>query len=132
MARHPTDRRTVLVTAGAAAVAAAAGPVAAQPKEVRGTVTSGDGSAIPAGRLVLTLEDPAVADTAGRRVAEARLDSDGTARAIPYALPCPADAAALRLVARLERADGWLLARGSATAHPAPRATDVALAPVMY
>jgi uncharacterized lipoprotein YbaY len=134
MASRSTDRRTVLITAGAAAVAAAAGPpAAAQATEIRGTVRFDDGRAIPAGRLEVYLEDPTLADSA-RRVGETHLDSVGTARAIPFALPFPADtavSATLRLVARLERSDGWLFARGSARADPGASA-DIALSLVMY
>lgn len=117
MTKRPTDRRTVLMTAGAAAVAAAAGPVAAQSSDLRGAVTFEGGAAIPEGRLEVYLEDPAIEDSAHRRVATTRIESDGGSRTIAFSLPRPASATAsptLRIVARLERADGWLLARGSA------------------
>lgn len=123
MPKEPTDRRTVLKTAGAAALAAAAGPAAAQTAELRGTVTFEGGAAVPEGHLDVYLEDPALPDAAARRLAGTRLDSDGTAKAIAFTLPAPSAAASptLRIVARLERADGWLIARGSApTAAGAP------------
>jgi hypothetical protein len=128
--KRSTDRRTVLI----AAVAAAAGPVAAQSTELRGTVTFEGGSVIPKGHLEITLEDPAIPDKAKRRSAKTRMESDGKSKALAFTLAQPAGLAASptqRIVARLERADGWLLARGSAqvgTASP----TQVALSPVIY
>ena len=62
-----TDRRTVLMTAGAAAVAAAAGPVAAQSTDIRGAVTFEGGAVIPEGHLEIYLEDTAIQDNARRR-----------------------------------------------------------------
>jgi hypothetical protein len=129
MTSHPPDRRTVLMTAGAAAVAAAAGPSVAQATEIRGSVVFDGGAAIPQGRLEVYLEAPGAAQ---RRVAETRLDSDGRARTLAFSLSPPAIAStSLRIVARLEGADGWLLARGSAPIQPgAPVA--VTLNPVTY
>ena len=116
MTKHPTDRRTVLMTAGAAAVTAAAGPVAAQSPEIRGTVGFEGGAAIPEGRLAIYLEDPAIEESAQRRLASTHIESDGRSRSLAFSLPGPASPSASteRVVARLERADGWLLARGSA------------------
>jgi uncharacterized lipoprotein YbaY len=134
MTKRPTDRRTVLTTAGAMAVAAAARGVAAQATDLFGEVTFASGTAIPAGRLEVALEDPAIADGARRRLSTTRAESDGRAKAIAFALSRPADAsppATLRIVARLERADGWLLARGSARAG-AGSPVRVRLETVMY
>ena len=50
------------MTAGVAAVAAAAGPVAAQSNDIRGAVTFEGGAAIPEGHLEIYLEDPAIQD----------------------------------------------------------------------
>lgn len=133
MTKRPTDRRTVLMTAGAAAVAAAAGPVAAQSTDIRGAVAFEGGGAIPAGHLEVYLEDPAVEDGARRRLAETSVESEGGARTIDFSLrhtgssPAPA----LRIVARLERADGWLVARGSARAE-AGSPVRVTLHPAIY
>ena len=115
--KRPTDRRTILKIAGAAAVAAAAGPVAAQSADIRGEVAFEGGAVIPKGLLEIYLEDPAIQDNARRRVAKTRIESDGGSRAIAFSLSPPASSTAspaLRIVARLERADGWLVARGSA------------------
>jgi uncharacterized lipoprotein YbaY len=130
-----TDRRTVLIAAGTAAVAAAtARQVVAQPNDFRGTVIFKGGAVIPKGRLEIYLEDPAIQNKAQRRTAKTRIESDGKSKAVAFSLPAPAGLAASptqRIVARLERADGWLLARGSAqvgTGSPA----QVALSAVTY
>lgn len=115
--KRPTDRRTVLMTAGAAAVAAAAGPVAAQSKDIRGAVTFEGSTVIPEGHLEIYLEDPAIQDNARRRVTQTHIKSDGRSKEITFSLSPPASSTAtptLRIVARLQRADGWLVARGSA------------------
>lgn len=115
-----TDRRTVLMAAGVAAVAAAAGAAgaaAAQSTDIRGAVTFVGGKVIPEGHLEIYLEDPAIQDSARRRAAKTSLKSEGGAKTIEFSLPLPANSTAsptLRIVARLERADGWLVARGSA------------------
>lgn len=127
-----TDRRTILIAAGAAAVAAAAAPVAAQSAEIRGAITVAGGGVVPEGRVSIVLEDPGMG--AGARLAETGIDSDGGSRTIAFTLSRPPGVAAsptLRLVARLERADGWLLARGSPAVGAAAR-VDVTLEPVAY
>lgn len=128
------DRRTVLKLTGAAILAAAAHPVTASSTDMDGTITFEGGKPIPEGILAITLEDPAATDEPLRQVAETRIDSDGKSTSIAFALTPPASliaSAALQIVARLERADGWLLARGSAPFDPASPVT-VALNTVMY
>jgi hypothetical protein len=130
--KRPPDRRTVLVTAGAAAVAAAAWPVAAQSTEIAGTITFEGGAVIPGGHLQLYLEDPTIEDKS--RTATTSLQSDGGSKTIAFSLSPPASAPpspTLRIVARLERADGWLLARGSAQVE-ADSPVEVTLNAVMY
>jgi uncharacterized lipoprotein YbaY len=132
--KRPTDRRTVLMAAGAAAIAAAAGPAAAQSTEIRGAVTFEGGAVIPEGRLEVYLEDPAIQDKAQRRAAKTSVKSDGGSTTIAFSLSPPASSTAsraLRIVARLERADGWLLARGSAQ-FEAGSPVHVTLNTVMY
>ena len=99
-----------------------------------GTITFEGGKAIPEGQLEITLEDRAVADTALRRVAEMTIDSDGGAQSIAFTLSPPpsfAPSPTLQIVARLERADGWLLARGSVEVETGSPVT-VVLNTVMY
>src|SRR3954452_22293516 len=115
--KSKNDRRTVLMTAGAVAAAAVVGAAAAQSTDIRGAVTFEGGAVIPKGRLLIYLEDTAGQDKAQRRPAGSHIESDGGSKAIEFALSQPAGATAsptLQIVARLERADGWLLARGSA------------------
>jgi uncharacterized lipoprotein YbaY len=129
-----TDRRTVLIAAGTAAVAAATRQAAAQLTDFRGTITFKGGAVIPKGQLEIYLEDPAIQDKAQRRTAKTRIESDGKSKAMAFSLAMPASLIASptqRIVARLERSDGWLLARGSArvgTGSPA----QVALSAVVY
>jgi uncharacterized lipoprotein YbaY len=115
--KRPTDRRTLLMVAGAAAIAAIPGSVAAQSNDIRGAVTFEGGAVIPEGQLEVHLEDRAVRDEVRRRTATTRLKSDGRSKTIAFSLSPPtglAPSPALQIVARLERADGWLVARGSA------------------
>lgn len=117
MMKRPTDRRTVLMAAGAAALAAATGTVAAQSTDIRGVVSFAGDAVIPKGHLEIYLEDLAIHDSAQRRVAKTRVISDGGATTIDFSFSCPASLTplpTLQIVARLEREDGWLLARGSA------------------
>lgn len=132
--KRPTDRRTVLMTVGAAAVAAVAGSVAAQSTDVRGAVTFESGAVIPEGHLEIYLEDSADQDSAQRRTTETRVKSDGKSKTIAFSLTPPASSSASptrRIVARLERADGWLVARGS-TQFKAGEPVNVTLNTVMY
>jgi uncharacterized lipoprotein YbaY len=115
--KPPTDRRRVLVAAGAAALAVATVSAAAQSTDIQGAVTFTGGAALPEGQLAVFLEDPTIQNSSARRIAKTRIDSDGGSTSISFSLSLPASLAAssnLRVVARLERADGWLLARGSA------------------
>jgi uncharacterized lipoprotein YbaY len=119
--KRPTDRRTVLITAGAAAFAAATGTAAAQSVDIQGAVSFAGEAVIPEGQIEVYLEDLAIQDSGQRRIAEARIKSDGGTRMIGFALSRPAGLplpATLQVVARLERKDGWLIARGSAPFEP--------------
>ena len=132
--KRPTDRRTVLKTAGAAAVAVVAGASRcaigrySRRSHVRGR------QGYPGRSLEIYLEDTAIEDKARRRAAKTRIESDGGSKAIEFALSAPASATAsptLRIVARLERADGWLVARGSAQVEGGAT-VEVTLNAVMY
>lgn len=132
--KRPTNRRTVLMAAGAAAVAAATGTVAAQSADIHGAVTFKGGVAIPEGHLEIYLDDPAIQDKALRRAVKTSVKSDGGSKTIEFSLPLTASLAAsptLQIVARLERADGWLIARGSAP-FEAGSPVRVTLKTVMY
>lgn len=128
-----TDRRAVLMAAGTAAAAAVAGTVAAQAGDIRGTIEYEGGIEIPKGRLVVTVEGRAEASTA-RPASEAQVQSDGKLKKMQFTVPSAAKSfvsPATEIVARLEREDGWLLARGSAPfADGAP--VEIVLYTAMY
>lgn len=126
-----TGRRNVLV-AGTAALAMATGSLAAQAADIRGTVDFEGGQAIPKGQLQIYVDGAATGQKQAG-AAPAQVESNGKATAIDFALPAPnlKSAAALEIVAQLQRADGWLLARGSAEYTPgAPM--RITLFTVMY
>ncbi|MCK7611178.1 hypothetical protein [Roseibium sediminicola] len=133
MLTTPTKRPSPLLAAGllAAGIGAAAPSPAAQAAEIGGTLFYEEGDKIPEGRIEIMLETGAgnSANSTGTR-----LESSGSSKAIAFSVPAPDQAAApqiLWIVARLERADGWLLARGSAKVEPgAP--VDITLFRVMY
>ena len=113
--KRPSGRRVVLAGAVAAGFVAAAGTGTAQSTDVRGTITYEGGALIPAGHVDIYLEDPASEGIA--RAAEMRVDSDGKSKSIAFTLSLSETSnvsPTLQIVARLERADEWLLARGSA------------------
>jgi len=130
-----TDRRAVLLAAGllAAGVAVDVEMAAAQSADISGTVIYAGAAKIPEGHIRIYLEDPAGADKTVR-AAGAQLKSDGGTKAIAFSLSLPARAAVsptLQVVARLERGDGWLLARGSTTLV-AGTPVEITLNTVMY
>lgn len=133
--KRPTNRRAVLMAAGAAAVVAATARAAAQSTHIRGTVAFKGNEAIPEGQLDIYLEDPAIKEKTQRRGAETRIKSSGGSKKLEFSLPLTASPAAasptLRIVARLERADGWLVARGSAKVEVGSP-VHVTLKTVMY
>lgn len=115
--RRATDRRIVLLLAGAAAVAATSDLVAAYTIDIHGTVMFEGDAVIPEGYLEVYLDDPALRDDARRRASRTRFNSNGRSKTIAFSLPLPTSATTsptLQIIARLERKDGWLVARGSA------------------
>lgn len=129
----PTKRPSPLLAAGllAAGIGAAAPSTAAQAAEIGGTLFYEEGDKIPEGRIEIMLETSTGKAAIGTAT---RLESSGASKAITFSLPAPDQAATpqiLRIVARLERADGWLLARGSAKVK-AGAPVDITLFRVMY
>lgn len=126
-----TDRRTILLAAGTTAAAAVAGSVAAQPPDLRGTLTFEGGAPIPKGRIRISVEGAAGANSAR---AQPEQTSDGKSAAMEFVIPSSARAATAaptEIVATLEREDGWLLARGSAAVTPG-KPVAITLFTVMY
>lgn len=115
MKRH--DRHAIVLAAGAAMAVAVAGMVSAA-EDIRGTVAFEGGAVIPRGQIEITL-DPAGEGSA--QPASTRVASEGKSEALDFLLPALTGSAVspgTRIVARLEREDGWLLARGSARITP--------------
>lgn len=132
--KRPTNLRTALIAAGAAAVAVIAGTVAAQATDIRGAVNYEGGAVIPEGQIEIRFEDPAIQADMRDQAAETRVESDGKSKTIAFSLPLTASATGsrtLQIVAILERADGWLLARGSAKVE-ANASVHVTLNEAMY
>lgn len=117
-----TDRRALLLAAGGGLAAAASAGFAVG-GEIRGVVEYEGGGPIPRGRLLIGQEDAGDAPAT-------RIDSDGKSASIAFSLVDGATGGR-RVVVRLERADGWLLARGSATPEPG-RPVTVTLYAAMY
>ncbi len=112
----PYDRRTVLLTVGAAAVAAVTGAGRRAIDDIRGAVTFEGSAAIPEGHLEIYLDDPAIQDETRRSHHANAHQKRRKIEVDSISLPSPASATASstrRIVARLERADGWLIARGT-------------------
>ncbi len=134
----PAARRRILVAAGIAAISAVGGTVlggtaVAQPEGIFGEVTYEGGSPIPEGEIRIHLEGPAIEGHAGPGSAITRISSDGKSTVIGFALPGGADAAGtLEIVARLERSDGWLLARGSAVFQTTDPPVSITLNAAIY
>ena len=132
--RRIVDRRAALGLLAGGAAAGLAGTAAARPADLSGVVVFAGGTAIPPGRLELRVEG-AADDGTRRRDADAVIESDGRSKSIAFSLPAPggpsAPAAGTAIVARLERGDGWLLARGSARAD-ADAGARITLYAAMY
>lgn len=107
-----------------AAVAAIMVPMTApaQATEIHGEVVYEDGRAIPEGQIEIYLEDSATQDNAQRHASETLIKSDGGSKMIVFSFSPEAHwdptSPTLQIIARLERADGWLLARGSTKLEP--------------
>ncbi|EPX78219.1 hypothetical protein [Litoreibacter arenae] len=107
-----TTRRAVLMAA--AAIATSFRSAAAQSHDIRGEVGFEGGAVIPEGEIEISVEDSAK-NTARHNAEKTRVKSDGKSKMIAFSMPSNSQASStLEIVARLEKADGWLLARGSA------------------
>ena len=122
--KRPAIRRTTLLAAGMAAFAAFAAPAFAETMDMRGTIRFENGAVIPKGRIQVYIDDPAAKNEVQRTAAGTGIESDGKSKSLDFVLPPQASqtaraASPAEIVARLEREDGWLLARGSAEIDPA-------------
>ncbi|KZL17570.1 hypothetical protein PsAD2_03106 [Pseudovibrio axinellae] len=120
-----------LIVAG---IATASGIGTAQAADISGTVTFADNAVVPKGHIKIFLETHASQKSTQELTREVQLKSSGKSKAITFSFSKPTtltDASVVLIVARLERADGWLLARGSAMLK-ANTATDITLYKAMY
>lgn len=116
--RRLIGQRAAMFAAGVATVMAVAGPASPEVADITGTVEFAGGEAIPKGEVRIYIEGSDVGAPQGDM--EAKVRSDGGLKTVDFSLAQPATPSAmpsLRVIARLERDDGWLLARGSARAE---------------
>ena len=127
-------RRTLMLGVGAVLMARQAH---SEPSpDIQVTLTFEGGNQIPKGSIDIMLEDPAMADKTARQNMTWRVTSTGKDRKIAVPVPVPSPVArtgsgTAQIVAQMTRADGWLLARGSArfqTGQP----IEITLHQVMY
>ena len=95
------------------------------------TLVSANGEAIPEGEIVVIFEGAESVPQSRRAAPEMRFKSEGEAKAVKVSLPEVPSGANVQIVATVERADGWLLARGSAKLRDDGR-VEVMLHQVMY
>lgn len=108
------DRRTILLAVATVAAAVGARADAGSATDLGVTVGFEGGGLVPKGRLAVYLDGPGVRQQGAARTSA---DSDGGSREINLSLTLPSGtdkSSPQQIVARLQRADGWLLARGSA------------------
>lgn len=111
------DPRAIVFAAGMA-LAAAVTSTGCAAEDIRGTVAYEGGAVIPKGQIEITLD---AAGEESAKPASARVASEGKSQTFDFLLPVPTGPGTStnsRIVARLEREDGWLLARGSARISP--------------
>lgn len=134
--KRQTNRRKALLAAGllVAGSTAVTQTTAAQPTDITGTVRFESGAEIPKGHIKIFLRDPKSQTKMRELVAKTQLKSIGKFKSLVFSVSLPTNASATptqQIVARLERADGWLLARGSAKLRKdAP--VDITLYTAMY
>jgi len=130
--KRVTVRGTRLLAAAVLAMFTTAQTTVAQTSFVSGTVRFHSEKAIPKGQIEIFLKG--LEKNAGANVVKTQLKSDGGSRAIAFSLELPVNlksSPSQQIVARLERADGWLLARGSAR-FEIDTPVEITLNTVMY
>lgn len=125
-------RNSRLAAAGFAALMMGCGAVA-QTGDIQGTIVFADGRPVPAGRLTISVDDPAAPEGArgGALIEQTR---PAKSDRVSFVLPAPNARVSpgAEIVVQLERqSDGMLLARGTA-GYAAEKPVEVTLYPVMY
>lgn len=127
-------RRTLMLGVGAVLMARQAH---SEPSpHIQVILTFEGGNQIPKGSIDIMLDDPAMADKTALQDMTWRVTSTGKDRKIAVPVPAPSPAGRTgsgkaQIVARMTRADGWLLARGSAR-FQADQPIEITLHQVMY
>ncbi|MDD7911549.1 hypothetical protein PUV47_16585 [Pseudovibrio exalbescens] len=110
-------------------------PVNAQTQKISGTISFADQELIPEGSLKLYLKSTARPDSKTELETETPLESRGKTGTLAFVANLPEalePTAPFQLIARLERADGWLLARGAASLKKPDMPQEITLYTVMY
>ncbi|MCZ0963134.1 hypothetical protein [Paracoccus benzoatiresistens] len=110
-------RRRVLLAIATVAVGVASRGDTGQPADVDVTIGFEGGEIIPKGQLAVYLDGPDARGDRRSLAAGTTTESDGGSRKISVSLSLPPGmntSSPQQIVARLQRPDGWLLARGSA------------------
>lgn len=127
-------RRTLMLGVGAVLMARQAHSEPAP--DIQVILAFEGGNPIPKGSIDITLEDPAMTDKTARQNMTWRVTSTGKDRKItvPVSVPSPAartGSGTAQIVAHMTRADGWLLARGSAR-FQSDQPIEITMHQVMY
>ncbi|KZL01271.1 MULTISPECIES: hypothetical protein [unclassified Pseudovibrio] len=112
------NRSAALLAAGllAAGTDAFSKTTEAQASDIRGTLTFAGDTEIPKGQIKIYIEDTAIKDSTRELTTQTHLNSLGKSKAIDFSVARPSNVQAsptLRIIAQLQRPDGWLLAQGS-------------------
>lgn len=112
------NRSAVFLTAGllVAGTGAISKTTEAQASDIRGTLTFAGDTEIPKGQIKIYIEDTAIKDSTRELTTQTHLKSSGKSKAIDFSVTRPSNIQAsptLRIIAQLQRPDGWLLAQGS-------------------
>ncbi|WP_108819464.1 hypothetical protein [Pseudovibrio sp. Alg231-02] len=112
------NRSVALLAAGllAAGTDAYSKTTEAQASDIRGTLTFAGDTEIPKGQIKIYIEDTAIKDSTRELTTQTHLKSSGKSKTIDFSVTRPSNIQAsptLRIIAQLQRPDGWLLAQGS-------------------
>ncbi|KZK92252.1 hypothetical protein PsAD5_04007 [Pseudovibrio sp. Ad5] len=112
------NRSAALLAAGllAAGTDAFSKTTEAQASDIRGTLTFAGDTEIPKGQVKIYIEDTAIKDSTRELTTQIHLNSSGKSKAIDFSVARPSNvqvSPTLRIIAQLQRPDGWLLAQGS-------------------
>ncbi|SFK97589.1 hypothetical protein SAMN04488518_1134 [Pseudovibrio ascidiaceicola] len=130
------NRSAALLAAGllVAGTGAVSKTTEAQASDIRGTLTFAGDTEIPKGQIKIYIEDTAIKDSKRELTSQSHLKSTGKSKNIAFSVTRPANiqtSPTLRIIAQLQRPDGWLLAEGR-TKIKDDKPVDVMLYEAMY